>query len=112
MEKILRFFIKDKLLTNLILVLIFVAGLLSAFMIKQEQMPSVDMNTMKISVVYPGASAEDVELNSVVPIERELKNITGISEYRSISIESGATIFVDIDQDVVDKQSGCKYFRI
>ena len=105
MEKILRFFIKDKLLTNLILVLIFVAGLLSAFMIKQEQMPSVDMNTMKISVVYPGASAEDVELNSVVPIERELKNITGISEYRSISIESGATIFVDIDQDVVDKQS-------
>jgi multidrug efflux pump subunit AcrB len=105
MEKILRFFIKDKLLSNLILVLIFAAGLISAFTLKQEQMPAVDMDKMKISVVYPGASAKDVEMNSVVPIERELNNISGISEYNSISIESGASIFIDIDQDVSNKQS-------
>ena len=105
MEKTIRFFIKDKLLTNLIFVLIFSAGILSVFMLKQEEMPNVDLDEMKIIVVYPGASAKDVELNTIVPIERELSSINGISEYKSISIESSGSIFIEIDEDVTDKQS-------
>ena len=47
MEKILKFFIKDKLFTNMLLILIFAGGILSAFMLKQEEMPSVDMDKLK-----------------------------------------------------------------
>ncbi|MCP4137177.1 MAG: efflux RND transporter permease subunit [bacterium] len=104
MEKILRFFTKDKLLVNLITISVICFGLMSMRNIKQEVFPSTDLDTMRIDIVYPGSSATDVELNTVVPIEDELKSITGIDEYVSMAIENGGIIMISLDQDIEDKQ--------
>ncbi len=104
MEKIVRFFVKDKLVVNIILLTTLVIGIASAINIKRETMPATDIDKMLISITYPGASPQDVELNAVVPIEDTLKEISGLEEYKSVSIDGGAVIIVSIDQDVSNKQ--------
>ena len=105
MEGILRYFAKDKLLIALATIAIISFGLISLRGIKKEAMPPVDIDQVNIYVVYPGASAVDVELNAVIPIEEELKKIVGIEEYSSVSLENSAVIVVKIDLDIKDKQA-------
>lgn len=104
MEKILRHFTKDKLLINLILISVTMYGLLHLNKVRKEHMPSVDIDKMLIIVTYPGASASDVELNAVIPIEDTLREISGIDEYFSVSMENMAKIQINIDSDITNKQ--------
>jgi multidrug efflux pump subunit AcrB len=104
MERILRFFAKDNLLIALMSISIVVFGVLSMRNIRRETMPPVDIDLMNINIVYPGASAEDVELNVIVPIEDELRRIYGIDEFFSVSVENGGALSITIDQEVTDKQ--------
>ncbi len=53
------------------------------------------MDQMVITAVYPGAAPLDVELNAVIPIERQIKKISGIKEY--LNTIGGVT---DIDDDL------------
>jgi multidrug efflux pump subunit AcrB len=105
MQKILEFFIRNKLLVNLCVIIIALFGIYSFFNIQQDIFPEVDRNMMRITIVYPGASPSDIEMNAVIPIEREIAKISGIEEYTSLSIENIATILVTIDSDVSDMQN-------
>jgi len=104
MERIIRYFAANKLLINLLLVIIFTSGIFSMIMIKQEAFPPTDLDTMKITVTYPGASPADVELNTVIPIEDQLKDIEGIDEYKSICLENMASIIVTLDENLENSQ--------
>jgi len=104
-SKLLETFIKHKLLVNIMILAIVFVGIFSFTKIQQDVFPPTDMQTMIIKVIYPGASAEDVELNAVVPIEFSLKQIIGIKEYTSLSVENGASIYVFLDQDISNIQA-------
>ncbi|MCK4803905.1 MAG: efflux RND transporter permease subunit, partial [Spirochaetes bacterium] len=104
MEKIIRYFAENKLLVNLLVVIIIVVGIYSAYNLKQDVFPPTDIDTMIVTVIYPGAGPADVELNAVVPIENKIRNIQGIKDFVSFSIENGATIYIYLDQDAPDKQ--------
>lgn len=105
MNKIFQFFTKDKLIVNLIIIVTIMYGVQSLRLLKQEHMPSVDIDKMTIAINYPGASAIDVELNAVIPIEDELREINGIDEYNSVSLDGMGSIMISIDQDVKNKQA-------
>ncbi len=89
----------------MLIVIVVIFGIYSFFHIQQDVMPNADLNLMFIEIVYPGASPSDVEVNAVVPIEREIAKISGIEEYTSLSIENGGSIFITIDSDADNKQS-------
>src|SRR5690606_14649508 len=71
----------------------------------RNQFPEVDLATMLVTTVYPGASPKDVEQNVTRLIEDELKSVAGISSYKSVSGENISTVVVEIDIDNPDKQS-------
>jgi multidrug efflux pump subunit AcrB len=104
LEKVIRYFAENKLVVNLLVIIIIVVGIYSAYNLKQDVFPPTDIDTMIVTVIYPGASPADVELNAVVPIENEIRNIQGIKDFVSLSVENGATIYVYLDQDTPDKQ--------
>ena len=76
MNTILRYLARNKLLINLFILMTFVAGIVTYKGLNKDFMPSIDFDTMIIKVVYPGASATDVELNVIVPIEDKLSGIS------------------------------------
>ena len=104
MNSIIRYFMENRLLINLTILFIILSGLVSSFKIKQDVFPLTDIDTMIISVIYPGASPSDVEINTVIPIEEELSRIQGVQEYISLSIDNGALLYAYLDQDIDEKQ--------
>jgi len=105
MTRILSFFAQNRLLVNLIVFVAIVFGFIASNGLKKDLFPQTAMDTMIVSVIYPGASPRDVEINAVVPIERELSGIAGIKDYTSLTIENGASIYINIDYDVKDKRA-------
>ena len=103
MRKVFEFFAKRHLLANVFIILVLLLGIGTTLRIKREINPEVDFGTLRITTRYPGASAEDVELNVTNKIENELKNISGIREFSSVSMENLSLIRVDLEPDISNK---------
>ena len=105
MGKIIRSFAENKLLVNIMVILIVLIGLFSFNNVKRDHMPNVESRYMVIRVAYPGASPTDVELNAVIPIEDEVEDINGIDEFTSVAYENGASITVLLEEELDDAQA-------
>ncbi|HNZ30433.1 MAG TPA: efflux RND transporter permease subunit, partial [Candidatus Goldiibacteriota bacterium] len=49
-----------------------------------ELMPNIEFPTISVSVVYPGASAEDVESLIIKPMEEQLATLEGIDTINAV----------------------------
>ncbi len=101
--KLAELSVKNSLVVNLISAFIIVIGIVSMFQLRREAFPPVDFDTVTITTAYPGAPAEDVERLVTIPIEKELKGISGIKEMTSKSEEGISTIGIDLDPDAREK---------
>jgi len=101
---IAKFSTKNSLLVNLFSFFVVIVGLIVMFKIVREAFPPVDFDIVTVSTVYPGAPAEDVEKFVTIPIEKELKGVTGIKEMNSSSEEGRSLIGITIAPDTSDKR--------
>ncbi len=101
--KLAQFSVKNSLLVNLLSFLIIVVGVFSAFHLQKEAFPQVDYDIATITTIYPGAPTEDVEKLVTIPIEKEIKGISGIKEINSKSEEGRSEIGITIDPKASDK---------
>lgn len=92
-----NYILKKPLVANLITMLIILIGILSFFQLKQSTYPNVDFDILKITTLYPGASAEDVEINVTNVIEDELETVDNIDKVMSSSLENLSIIYVFMD---------------
>lgn len=102
MDSFFNFFVKQKKLALVFTVSVIVIGLFSLFNIQRDQFPAVDFEVVTIVTTYPGASPEDVEQNVTNLIEDELRSITGIDNFSSLSREGVSSILVTLSQDTSD----------
>ncbi|MEQ9297321.1 MAG: efflux RND transporter permease subunit [Cyclobacteriaceae bacterium] len=95
MRSLVTFFVKYPIWANAIIATVMVIGLLSYFFgLKKSFFPERDPRNITISVVYPGASPEEVEEGVTIKIEEAIKGIVGIEEVTSVSSENSASITV------------------
>lgn len=102
MTNLLSFFIRRPKVTNLILALVVVAGVLSAATLQRQGDPTIDFDIMKITTEYPGASPEDVEINVTDPIEDQLAEVEDVDEMKSLSMENLSIILLWVNPDSSD----------
>jgi multidrug efflux pump subunit AcrB len=102
MNSFFRFFVERHTLAYVFTLMVIVMGFSTAIFIKRDQYPKVEFGELFITTYYPGASPEDVELNVTNKLEEELKTITGIDRYTSISLENVSFLDVVIESDVED----------
>ncbi|MCK5179771.1 MAG: efflux RND transporter permease subunit, partial [Candidatus Omnitrophica bacterium] len=101
--KLAQFSVKNSLLVNLLSFLIIVIGIFSVFHLRKEAFPQVDYDVATITTIYPGAPTEDVEKFVTIPIEKEIKGISGIKEINSKSEEGRSEIGITIDPKASNK---------
>ena len=65
------------------------------FSIKQEVFPEFSLDSVSISISYPGASPEEVESGIVLAVEEAVRDIEGIDEVSSTASEANAFIVVE-----------------
>ncbi len=81
----MRRLLKNTVLTNLILVLVLVLGLMSYQQMPRQQDPTINFNWIVIITALPGASAEDVEKRITQPLEDSLRKVRDVKFISSTS---------------------------
>ncbi|MCB4204391.1 efflux RND transporter permease subunit [Deferribacterales bacterium Es71-Z0220] len=81
---------------NILMLVFLVGGFLMTFNIKQEVFPQFELDEVRVSVVYPGASPEEVEQGVVLPIEEAIQDIEGIKKVNSTANEGSATVSIEV----------------
>ena len=98
MRKLISYFIKYEIAVNIVIIAFVIFGLVGAFSLKSSFFPLSDSKNILISVVYPGASPQEIEEGVVLKIEDNLKGLQGIDRVTSTSRENSGTINVEIEK--------------
>lgn len=81
---------------NLLMLVLLIGGIFLAYNIKKEVFPYFDMDMVRITVPYPGASPQEVEKGILLAIEEAVEGIEGVEEVRSTAREGSGTVTVDM----------------
>lgn len=80
---------------NLAMAVFLIGGLLFLASIRQEVFPEFEIDTVSISVVYPGASPEEIENGIILAIENAIGELEGVSQINSSANEDAGTVVVN-----------------
>ncbi len=94
----------QKLLVNLVVVLILVVGLSVARSINREFVPEVNFDMVTVMTIYPGGSPDELEQLISIPIEKKLREIDGLDKVRAYNIENVSVVAIYIDDKAKDKK--------
>lgn len=101
---ILRWVIENRRVTLFLALALVVLGLYSYWMVPKQENPQVSPPVANISVIYPGASPEEIEESVTRKIEDEIIGIPGFDYVQSYSQNSVATVILWLHNDTdVDK---------
>ena len=99
MKKIIEFFIRYRIWTNVVMFSVFGFGLISLTQMRFSFFPEVKPDLITIQVVYPGASPEEVEEGVVLKIEENIEGLQGVEQVTSISRENYGNVVVEISRE-------------
>jgi len=91
----LSYFTRHKTAANLVLVVMVVLGLIAATKIRSQFFPDIVIETVSVSVAWPGAGPEDVDLGVVQLLEPSLLAIQGVETTSATSFQGRAVIRLD-----------------
>ena len=94
---LIAFMARNGVAANLLMIFMIVAGLISFGRIVQEVFPESSLDTIAVSVSYPGATPEEVEQSIVQRVEEAVEAIEGVKEIRSTASESRGTVNVELE---------------
>jgi len=110
-KKFIAYFVNRHLLTNLLFGLVFIAGILAWNTTNKEELPDITFNFARVSTVYSGASAQDVEYFVTKPLEEALEGVEGVHKVRSTSSIGRSNITVELEQEVTDLDAAVAEIR-
>ena len=96
MRSFISYFIKYPITGNVLMILILIFGLMGLSSLKSTFFPETETKLIAISLIYPGASPEEIEEGVVNKIEDNLKGLTGVDRVTSVSRENAGTVTVEI----------------
>lgn len=94
MESLVRFTLRQRVLFNLIFVLMIVAGVFTLGLIPAERYPEINFGKVEITTVFPGASPRDVEALVTREIEEALDGLENVEFIRSSSLRERSSLTV------------------
>ncbi len=81
---------------NLAMVIFILGGLLVSTQVKQEVFPQFEVDVIRVSVAYPGASPEEVEQGIILAIEDAVRGLDGVKEVTATASEGRALVQIEL----------------
>lgn len=104
MKKVIDYLLDQKLLVNLVVVIIVLAGIFTVQRLNRESIPDVKFDMVTIVTIYPGASPNDAEELVSIPIEKKLRSISDLKKVRSYNVENVSLVVIFIEDKAKDKK--------
>ncbi|WP_397543620.1 efflux RND transporter permease subunit [Roseovarius salis] len=96
---VLSYFTRHRTAANLLLAVLVILGLAAAPKMRAQFFPDVIVDNVTVSVVWEGASAEDVDEAIVQVLEPALLAVEGVESSSATSRETRATIRLEFEPD-------------
>ena len=97
MKNLIEYFIKHRIVSNWIMLVICLAGVFALFNLQQRIDPKYEEPYVTVAIPWPGASPVELEEGIVIKIEEALKGLEGLKDIWSQSHESYAEVTVEVD---------------
>ena len=95
MNKLIEWFVRNPVASNLLMLFIIVGGISGLANVSKTVFPSGAVDTIQVSVAYLGANPADVEERILVPIEEAISGLQGIKRINSRGFEGRGTVTID-----------------
>ncbi|WP_118185942.1 efflux RND transporter permease subunit [Paraburkholderia phosphatilytica] len=95
--KLLALLIQRRVATSFLALAIMLAGIVAYVKLPVGPLPQVDFPTIQILAQLPGASAQTMAASVATPLERQLSDISGVTQMTSASSEGTTSIVLQFD---------------
>ncbi|MCB9893577.1 MAG: efflux RND transporter permease subunit [Planctomycetes bacterium] len=95
-----NFSVKHRVAVFVLMAGIALLGMFSYMTLPRESSPDIKVPLVTIAVPWPEASPADVEQSITLPLERKLKNLKGLDELTSVSVEGASITTCKFDPDI------------
>lgn len=104
LHSLMGWFIRNPVAANIVMMLILFAGALSLWGIRIEGFPKIPPDTVEVSVIQIGASAEQVDQSVTRSLEQALEGLPGVEKISSLSVQEQAIVYIKkIDSYSLDR---------
>ena len=94
-----RYIIHHRTLANLLLLMLLVVGLISTDRIRAQFFPDFVIETIFVSVAWPGAGPEDIDLRILRELEPALRAVEGVESTQASAQEGRARFRLEFAED-------------
>ena len=95
MEGLIRWWVRNPVAANLLMLIIITAGWLGLRDIEKEAFPSAQPDIVQVEVIWPGASPKEVEQQVIQRVEEALKNVSNVYRVTSEAREGLGSLSVE-----------------
>ena len=95
MKGIIKWFCKNPVAPTLLTIIIFIGGIIGLNVMNKEIWPSVPLDVVSVTMIYPGAGPQEVEQQICIRIEEAVHSLDGIKKISSIAKQSICSVRVD-----------------
>ncbi|MCT2386183.1 multidrug efflux RND transporter permease subunit [Erwinia pyrifoliae] len=103
-----RLFIQRPVATILLMVAVLASGIFAYGMLSTSALPQVDYPTIQVTTLYPGASPDVMASSVTAPLERQLGQMSGLSQMTSSSSSESSVITLqfslELSLDVAEQE--------
>ncbi|HEX2271616.1 MAG TPA: efflux RND transporter permease subunit [Pyrinomonadaceae bacterium] len=94
MQKLAEICVRRPVFATMLILSLTVVGLFSYQSLGVDLFPKIDLPTITVTVVNPGASPQEIETEITDKVEGAVNTIAGIDELRSTSVEGVSQVFI------------------
>ena len=95
MQRLAEICVRRPVFATMLILSITVVGLFSFRSLGVDLFPKIDLPTITVTVVNPGASPQEIETEITDKVEGAVNTISGIDELRSTSVEGVSQVFIN-----------------
>ncbi|HAU02260.1 MAG TPA: hypothetical protein DCS26_04570, partial [Porticoccaceae bacterium] len=99
MNASIAWFVRNPIASNLLMILLLVAGVIGSLGMGKEVFPATPVNFITISMPYPGAGPREVEEQIVIRIEEAIYAIEGVKRMWGQARQGRGSVTVEVDDN-------------
>jgi multidrug efflux pump subunit AcrB len=96
----IHLFAQHRVAANLLMIMMIIFGAYSLTKLNKQFFPNFALDYISVRVVWPGASAEDIERSITVPLEQALRTLDGAKEMTSTSTRGMSAILIEYEENM------------
>ncbi len=97
LPRLVSLFVRHKNAANLLMMMMLIIGAFSLLRLNTQFFPNFGTDIVSITIVWPGASAEDVDSNITTALLPEVRFLDGIKKVQSFSVEGSSVVVVEFE---------------